>query len=56
MAKEPMGFLGRLSRQAFATHRPFRAVILDCRLCGHVYISAPSRSQRSHICITKLAR
>ena len=29
IAEEPQGFLGILSRQMFATHRPFRAVIMD---------------------------
>jgi hypothetical protein len=29
IAEEPKGFLGILSRQMFATHRPFRAVIMD---------------------------
>ncbi len=29
IAEEPKGFWGILSRQAFATHRPFRAVIMD---------------------------
>lgn len=29
IAEEPRGFLGTISRQAFATHRPFRAVIMD---------------------------
>lgn len=29
IAEEPKGFLGTLSRQMFATHRPFRAVIMD---------------------------
>ncbi|KAF8201628.1 Scramblase-domain-containing protein [Pholiota molesta] len=29
IAEEPRGFLGTLSRQAFSTHRPFRAVIMD---------------------------
>ncbi|GLB35083.1 putative phospholipid scramblase family protein [Lyophyllum shimeji] len=29
IAEEARGFLGALSRQAFATHRPFRAVIMD---------------------------
>ncbi|KAF8969932.1 Scramblase-domain-containing protein [Flammula alnicola] len=29
IAEEPRGFLGTLSRQAFATHRPFKAVIMD---------------------------
>ncbi|KAJ3564277.1 hypothetical protein NP233_g8401 [Leucocoprinus birnbaumii] len=29
IAEEDRGFLGAISRQAFATHRPFRAVILD---------------------------
>jgi hypothetical protein len=29
IAEEPRGFLGVLSRQMLATHRPFRAVIMD---------------------------
>ncbi|KAF5330868.1 hypothetical protein D9619_005864 [Psilocybe cf. subviscida] len=29
IAEEPKGFLGTITRQAFATHRPFRAVIMD---------------------------
>ncbi|KJA18559.1 hypothetical protein HYPSUDRAFT_1099250 [Hypholoma sublateritium FD-334 SS-4] len=29
VAEEPRGFWGTLSRQAFSTHRPFRAVIMD---------------------------
>lgn len=29
IAEEPKGFWGTLSRQAFSTHRPFRAVIMD---------------------------
>ncbi|KAF9483860.1 Scramblase-domain-containing protein [Pholiota conissans] len=29
IAEEPRGFLGTLSRQAFSTHRPFQAVIMD---------------------------
>lgn len=27
--EEPKGFLSLLSRQTFATHRPFRAIIMD---------------------------
>lgn len=29
IAEEEKGFLATISRQAFATHRPFRAVIMD---------------------------
>jgi hypothetical protein len=29
IAEEDRGFLGSVARQAFATHRPFRAVVLD---------------------------
>ncbi|KAG6819536.1 hypothetical protein H0H93_010922 [Arthromyces matolae] len=29
IAEEPRGFLGTLARQVFATHRPFRAVVMD---------------------------
>lgn len=29
IAEEPRGFFGVIARQAFATHRPFRAVIMD---------------------------
>jgi hypothetical protein len=29
IAEEDRGFYGTISRQAFATHRPFRAVVLD---------------------------
>ncbi|KAF5387121.1 hypothetical protein D9615_001633 [Tricholomella constricta] len=31
IAEEPKGFLGTMARQAFATHRPFRAVIMDLK-------------------------
>lgn len=29
IAEEDRGFLGTIARQAFATHRPFKAVVLD---------------------------
>lgn len=29
IAEEPKGFFAVLARQAFATHRPFKAVIMD---------------------------
>lgn len=29
IAEEPKGFFGVIARQAFSTHRPFRAVIMD---------------------------
>ncbi len=29
IAEEDRGFLGTVTRQAFSTHRPFKAVILD---------------------------
>ena len=29
IAEDPKGFFGTLSRQLLATHRPFRAVIMD---------------------------
>ncbi|KIK06592.1 hypothetical protein K443DRAFT_265631 [Laccaria amethystina LaAM-08-1] len=31
IVEEPRGLLGVVTRQAFATHRPFRAVIMDLR-------------------------
>ena len=29
IAEEPGGFLSSMSRQVFATHRPFRALVMD---------------------------
>jgi len=46
IAEEPKGFLAILSRQMFATHRPFRAVIMDTE--GTPVLWACLRPQSPH--------
>ncbi|KAF5358084.1 hypothetical protein D9756_001684 [Leucocoprinus leucothites] len=46
IAEEDRGFLGVVSRQAFATHRPFRAVILDASGSPILWCSAAEATLR----------
>lgn len=42
IAEDSKGFLGTLSRQFFATHRPFRAVILDTEGNPVLFVREPA--------------
>lgn len=45
IAEDPKGFLGTLSRQFLATHRPFRAVIMDNEGNPVLFVRKPVQSK-----------
>ncbi|KAF8163172.1 Scramblase-domain-containing protein [Crassisporium funariophilum] len=54
IAEEPRGFLGTLSRQAFATHRPFRAVIMNQEGSPILWIRRPFAWINSRMLVQRL--
>ncbi|CAA7267900.1 unnamed protein product [Cyclocybe aegerita] len=54
IAEEPRGFLGTLSRQAFATHRPFRAVIMDNEGLPVLWVRRPFAWINSRMLVQRL--
>jgi len=54
IAEEPKGFLAVLSRQAFATHRPFRAVIMDVEGSPIMWIRRPFAWVNSRMYVQRL--
>lgn len=54
IAEEDRGFLGVVSRQAFATHRPFRAVILDASGSPILWLRRPFAWINSRMYVQRL--
>ncbi|TFK76585.1 Scramblase-domain-containing protein [Pluteus cervinus] len=55
IAEEPKGFLAVIARQAFATHRPFRAVILDASGAPLLWIRRPFAWINSRMYVQRLS-
>ncbi|TFK42716.1 Scramblase-domain-containing protein [Crucibulum laeve] len=54
IAEEPKGFLAIMARQAFATHRPFRAVILDLQGTPILWVRRPFAWINSRMFVQRL--
>ncbi|KAG5645924.1 hypothetical protein DXG03_005071 [Asterophora parasitica] len=54
IAEEPKGFLGTVARQAFATHRPFRAVIMDLEGSPVLWVRRPFAWINSRMYVQRL--
>lgn len=54
IAEEPKGFFAVLARQAFATHRPFKAVIMDVEGSPIMWIRRPFAWINSRIYVQRL--
>ncbi|KAF9458675.1 Scramblase-domain-containing protein [Collybia nuda] len=54
IAEEPKGFFGVVARQAFATHRPFRAVIMDLEGSPVMWIRRPFSWINSRMYVQRL--
>ncbi|KAF8078084.1 Scramblase-domain-containing protein [Lyophyllum atratum] len=54
IAEEPKGFFGAITRQAFATHRPFRAVIMDLEGSPVLWLRRPFAWINSRMYVQRL--
>ncbi|KAG5730681.1 Phospholipid scramblase family protein [Termitomyces sp. T112] len=54
IAEEPKGFLGTMARQVFATHRPFKAVVMDARGSPILWIRRPFAWINSRMYVQRL--
>ncbi|KAG6874269.1 hypothetical protein C0995_001494 [Termitomyces sp. Mi166 len=54
IAEEPKGFLGTMARQVFATHRPFRAVVMDLQGSPILWIRRPFAWINSRMYVQRL--
>ncbi|PFH50084.1 hypothetical protein AMATHDRAFT_4329 [Amanita thiersii Skay4041] len=54
IAEEPKGFLATVARQAFATHRPFRAIIMDAAGSPVLWLRRPFAWINSRMYVQRL--